>query len=206
MTDENKLLASQHAQPEIADLHHRVKNTLQNIISYISVMYSSCDTVSITEIEKLVRYIHKLALFYDLVNAELENGGSVDSIQFDNLIHGIVAGYSSHRPLMISELPTDSIEARNALTLCLCFTEIFDIADRFSEGPIRIDCSVRDGAASLNFQSKLVSNLKPERDLNEEKGLMVATALSKQEFGSDLKVEFIGSQFKSSFTCPIRRI
>ena len=136
----------------VGEMHHRVKNTLQNIISYINLMFSANDQVSKKEIEKLIHFVHNLSSLYDLIHSEVQAQNGLQAVRFEQLTHGIITEYSSNYPIRASAIPSLYITTSCALTLCLCLNELLDLASRIGAGTAEIMFTAQAEKVILNFK------------------------------------------------------
>lgn len=134
----------------VSELHHRIKNTLQNLVSYIGIMLGERETVGRREIEKLIRFVHSIAALYAISLRDLSEGGDRDTIRLEQVIESIVQLNTMGNKIVLSDLPRIPGTHRQAATLGLILNELLDNAVRFGDGNITVTVSPKtEGGASL---------------------------------------------------------
>jgi hypothetical protein len=125
------------------DYHHRIKNILQNIISYTNIL-SGMDLVRGTQGEKgdqlglekgglspgqttkLTRYIHGLALLQDLLHQDNLLGQSSDRIRIDRAFTSLLSIISQRKRIDFGEIPILNVSFRKCPNLLILLLELID--------------------------------------------------------------------------------
>lgn len=171
----------------MAEAHHRVKNTLQNIISYINIMFTRKDTVKKEDIQKLIHYIQSLASLHDLLLEQVRSGRDGKMINMDKIVSDIVQIQSLQRNISSGEIPEMLGPPRQAATLSLIVNELFDFFFNFGSTETFIEFEKSsDGIVVMTMREGTTEI--GEQDLTEDppQGLQVAELLAK----SDLRSSF----------------
>ena len=122
---------TQQLEQALSEAHHRVKNTIQNVLSYIHVMFQNRDFVTKQDIGKLTTYLRSLSTIHDLLLEEITSFGNDGTIRLDRIITDLVELFSIQHTVRCDYVPAISTTPRIAATVALIVTELLDNAVRF---------------------------------------------------------------------------
>lgn len=197
--------ARTHEAMEVAEAHHRVKNTLQNIISYTHMIFARKKIVTQDEINKLIQYIHSLNTLHDLLFEEAKKSGDMKSVRIDRIIEQLLEIHSLTKTITCIEMPPIVGTPRRAATLSLIINEVLDYASSITNRDIQLEIShVGDHQARfiLSFESQ--NGATQEQILRERPyGVMVAESVAKADLESGLTWSVTGTVIRVQFQLPL---
>jgi two-component sensor histidine kinase len=186
----------------LVESHHRVKNTLQNIISYVNIMFSQRETVSKTDIQKLTHYLHALSSIHDILLEEVRSSGSGDHLRLDRVLADLIQIKSVGEQLECDYIPPLFSSARQAATLSLIISELVDNSFRHGKGLVTITITdQKDGLASVSISNTLRQS--EEKTLSKSSGLRLCEMLTKSELKSDLIISVNDNSFTVTVSFPV---
>lgn len=188
----------------IAEAHHRVKNTLQNIISYITLMFARKESVQKDDIEKLIRFIRSLASLHDFLRESDHRKTSAGLIRVDMLLNDIVSLHATDYQVSCEELPPSLCAPRQAATLSLIMTELLANASRYGSGEITLHkMPSEDTFLTIAIENKLTQPLGDVRAPSNTQGAHLVKSLARADFGFEPEYIISDSSFKVVLKIPI---
>jgi two-component sensor histidine kinase len=136
----------QDARKAVAEAHHRIKNTLQNIISFIRIHFRKPENLSLRETERLARHIHTLADMHDLVADEMANTTSQRFVRVDSLLERTIEARGDFK--IDFDLSPLRFAVRGALALAMLMNEILFEAEERKINEIKVFLG-REGQANI---------------------------------------------------------
>jgi hypothetical protein len=127
--------------------HHRAKNILQSIISYLNLLMSGRESLSKGEINRVVRYVHVLASLHDVLHDQLMDRGRLDIIRLDRVFLALFSRFSLGNSITWNEIPVLVVRSARAASLSLLMNEIVDLI-----------CSGVEPNCSMTIQIDLVAS------------------------------------------------
>lgn len=189
----------------VAEAHHRTKNTLQNVISYINVMFERRDVISRADIHKLVSYVQTLTSLQDIIIRQFESDGEYSNLQLDLVLKDVIE-LSVVKGEKRSEIRCDSIpriysSARIAATTSLILTELLDNALRHGNGNVTFEVEEESpGFVSISISNSLATPAQIVRG----NGLRLVEVLARADLGSETLVEQSSHKLVVSFRVPVQ--
>ncbi len=121
--------------------HHRTKNILQNIISYLNIVSGIGGSGSLTplEVQRVIRYVHGLANLQDFQYQDLLEGGNGLVIRLDRVFSNLLGTISHQRKISWHEIPPMLVSTRRAPNLLILLIEFIDLLGVTPEDEIGID-------------------------------------------------------------------
>lgn len=169
----------------MAEAHHRVKNTLQNIISYINIMFAKKDVVGKEEIQKLTHYIQSLSSLHDLLLQEVKSRGDGKMINMDRIIHQIIELQSLQKMITCSEIPEMPGPPRRAATLSLVLNELIDYFSSFGSTELFLNFELKDEQrVVMTLREGTTDSDAIDHAAALPQGLQVAALLTKSDLQS----------------------
>lgn len=188
------------------DAHHLAKNILQNIISYINVMFARKETVHKSEINKLVRFVRNLASMHDFFRTVNRNGKDDELIKLDALLCNLFNLHPVEHQIRIDTLPSILCTTRRAVTVSLIMIELLDNASRYGESEISVHCEVSkpDMKAIISVRNNRASEPKKTAHPDGEPyGLALVEKLSQIDFGTDPVIQCTDTMYTVQISVPI---
>lgn len=195
-----------HDRPElsVAEAHHRIKNTLQNVISYINIMFMKKDVVTRDELEKLVRFIKSLASLHDFLRDSSVRRDESGLVRLDILMNDLVELHAVNLEIDAERFPPIQCTARRAATTSLIMTELFDNASRFGTGAASLKV-IEHLPGSIRFST---SNAIPAHRVQSKSassyGLNLVKNLAKVDFGIEPTIETEDDCFRVTLSVPVQ--
>lgn len=114
---------------------HSTKNILQNIISYINILFKSAENGNLgpTEVRHIVNYIHGLASLQDILYQDSLSGGDCKTVRIDRCFSTLLELVASQRKLAYQEIPPMTVSSRKAANLIILLIETIDLFDTDTE-------------------------------------------------------------------------
>jgi len=175
---------------EIARAHHQIKNTLQNVISLINIMYRRKNHLGDSEVKRLIGHIKCLSSLHDILRDQVESTGKSSFVRFNSLVESIIA-YTIDtyaRPITLTKVNECYVSAREATTIVLIFNELLNHVCQHGSGEIIVGVECDGGRGIL---SVINEEANPPIDFSIdssalEDGLILAKVLSQSDLGSCL--------------------
>ena len=188
----------------VVEAHHRVKNTLQNIISYINVMFATSEQVSREQLQKLIRYVHSLSIVHDILLSEFKQSGDSKQVRIDRVAANIFELASIEIRLELPIIPQAFVTTRRAATLCLVLNEVLDNAKihGIENSLVQIVVTLEN----LRITFSIMNQLRPEDSDSEfilGSGLRIAKLLAEKDLESPIDLLQANGEFLATFSCPV---
>lgn len=126
----------------IAEAHHRIKNSLQNVISLINLQFRKAGQLAESDVQKLSAHIHGLAVLHDLLVAQARAGQPMETVPveriFERLSSILARGGNEERVVMIEPLDSCRVAPRQAASLGIVFNEVLSNALKHGSGRVEI--------------------------------------------------------------------
>lgn len=190
----------------VAEAHHRVKNTLQNIISYVNVMFASREQVSREELLKLTRYVHSLSLIHDVLLREVQSNGSAKKVRLDRILQDFAELYALEMELEVEDIPPALTSTRRAATVSLILNELLDNSKRYGSGNVSLQCGIADQSHLRIAVKNDLSAGQSGAAVVQGNGLRISSLLAQRDLESSLETVVSEGKIASSFLVPVELI
>lgn len=107
--------------------HHRAKNILQSIISYLNILVSGRDSLAKSEVDRVIRYVHVLASIHDVLHDQLMERNRLDVVRLDRVIQTLLSRYALGHNVAWNEIPAIVVRSARAASLSLLINEIVEL-------------------------------------------------------------------------------
>lgn len=191
-------------EKRVRTAHHTTKNTLQNILSYLNVMYGDREQLGRKDIQKLISYVRSLNTIHDLIlNLFEENGATEEQIPIDKLLYEVIDFSATREDVdneieIVGDLPATFVGHRRAMMLAVITNELLDNAIRYGEGKITVHVSSgKDGLTMLSIDN--VSSNKTQSDVVPGPGLKLVELLSQAELKQKAEFSIKDGTFHAAF-------
>ncbi|MDZ4786505.1 MAG: histidine kinase dimerization/phosphoacceptor domain -containing protein [bacterium] len=192
-------------QEAVLEAHHRVKNTLQNLISYINLMFASRENIDKSEIQKLINHIHSLSLIHDILFEQTKKNDFNKIIRIDLVLHQLIELISLNRHIEFELLPEFSGSPRLASSLSLIINELLDNATRHGKDKIKFQIRRQtSGLMTIRIENDIQS-VPALSNLKDSTGLKLARMLTKVDLKSELTTQIINQTFLAEISFSTER-
>lgn len=196
-----------HLQRCIAETHHRTKNTLQNVISYINVMFSQRDSISKVDVKKLVNYIHVLTSLQDMIIAQTRRNSKTTSLRLDQVIYNVIelaaVRDGKDASVQCDHIPVLRSTPRVAATTSLIVTELIDNSQRHGSGKSVLEVSL---AEDHKVNITISNAVERSAAIVKGNGLKLIEVLARADLGSEVNIVVENQRFSVSFKVPVSLI
>jgi two-component sensor histidine kinase len=192
----------------IAEAHHRIKNSLQNVISLINLQFRKAGQLGEEDVQKLSAHIHGLAVLHDLLVAQARAGQSMESVPveriFERLGSILARGGNEDRIVMSETFESCRVAPRQAASLGIVFNEIVSNAIKHGSGRIEIQLE-NDGISGIlvvrNEGSTFSEHFSVEK--SSKAGLALIQLLSSADLGSEPQFRTVHGMAEVSIRFPL---
>lgn len=189
----------------MSEAHHRVKNTLQNVISYMNVMLGRRPHLDREDVQKLVLYIHALTSLHDILLEEVQGQGDGKTVRLDRILGDVLTINAHNKSIEWGNIPELFTTPRQAATLSLIINELLDNASKFGQGTVTVKIEEGELRGVLEVSNTIseTPSLMPEG--KESRGLEVARLLAKADLQSALEVRTVEGRHTARLEFPIEK-
>lgn len=187
----------------LLDARHQVKNSFQNVISYINVFFVGKSAVDFASLNRLIRYIRVVTAFNDIVLANLEHAERGAVVALDAVLASVINANARKNIIHTGNFPPMYGAPRFAATLSLVFHELLEhVAEQSDE---RIEITVEQESETL---AALVVKGTPTAvgaaKAGDSTGLHLIEVLISSEFCSRLERTQEGQRFSIKCKFPFQ--
>ena len=189
---------SEKNNPEAMEAHHRVKNSFQNIISYINILLGANDALSKKDVQKVVNYIHSLSSIHNVLFDQIKWNESAAVVQIDRVLHDLVENQAAGDAVEYRSDGRMFVTPRRAATLSLVVNELVSNALKHGSGDTLVLLETTSpGLAKITVTNRVASANGAATPLS---GLRLAGLLVKSDLHSELLTATHAAQFAASCT------
>lgn len=171
-------------QLSVSETHHRVKNSLQSVISLINMQRRGKETLSSDDVQRILAHIQGVSSLHDILsdNAKTDGDASTVSVRllFEKLLVFLTRSSIGRR--IDAHLEECRVTARQGATLSVILNELVSNALKHSRGPIRISLESHQNTGKLcveNEGSQFPPDFNPEKTTRT--GLVLLSMLCKTD-------------------------
>jgi PAS domain S-box-containing protein len=171
----------------MVESHHRVKNSLQNVISLLNLHSRKNGELTKEEVQKLSAHIHGLAVLHDLLVSQVKEEGSADEVPIDRVLERVIEllARAAGRRRCHSELAECRASPKQAASLAVILNELMSNALKHGKGDIFVSlASLVDRHIRLEVRSELAAfpeNFSPKG--TSRTGLSLVCLLAESDLG-----------------------
>lgn len=147
---------NERLQIGIAESHHRVKNSLQNVISLLNLQVRKAGSLNGDQVKKLSSLIHGLAVLHDILNEQAREHGDVKSISVDRVFERVVSiatrGASGRK--IESRFEPCRVTPRQAASLNVIFNELVSNALKHGNAAVSLTLQSEGDRATLEVSNE----------------------------------------------------
>ncbi|MBN8547871.1 MAG: sensor histidine kinase [Deltaproteobacteria bacterium] len=179
--------AAEQLKRGLAEAHHRVKNSLQNILSLLNLQTRNGGTLSAEQVKKLTSVIHGVAVLHDLLNERMRESADSTQIDVSRVLERVYALAVRSTKGRTFECSFDScvVTPRQASSLNVIFNELLQNALLFGSGKTNVTLRNEGERALLTVKSQGPLFPKDFEDgLPATSGLGMVKMLAKADLGS----------------------
>lgn len=143
-------------QDSVGEAHHRVKNSLQNVISLLNLQSRKTGTLSAEQIRKLSSHVHGLAVLHDLLRANPQSGVPVSAIPIDRVFERLTSVLVAPEDATRVETSFESayVAPRRASSLAVVFIELVSNALKHGKGQVRVILETQGESALFRVENE----------------------------------------------------
>lgn len=191
----------------LKEIHHRVKNNLQIIMSLLNIQAHNSKTL---DINKFKEKVQSRILSMSLIHQNLYENETIDGIDFDiyinqiadNLLH--LFGLDDKKIKLEIKAKDMFLDLQTAIPLGLILNELFTntfkyaFAD-FKNAKVSVEITKTDNDQFILYFSDNGSGYTPAENVHKSLGLELIQLLASQLKGSVSKIETNGTKYKIDF-------
>lgn len=186
----------------MSEAHHRVKNTLQNIISYINILFTQRSSLDKGDVQKLIAYIHGLSSLHDILLEEVKAHGEAREVRLDRVINDVLAINSQTKSLNWTEIPELITSPRRAATISLIINELLDDAACIADASIDFSIT-RQSKQTAALMVVATGNSHSTEAIPESRGMQIVHLLAKADLQSQVSVIREPGRYQASILLPV---
>lgn len=184
----------------MVESHHRVKNSLQNVISLLNVHSRKNGELTKEEVQKLSVHIHGLAMLHDLLVSQVKEEGSTDQVPVDRVLERVIEllGRAAGRRRVCSHLQESRASPKQTASLAVILNELMSNALKHGKGDIAVTLQPQADEC-IFFEVKCAQASFPENfspNTTSRTGLSLVTLLCRNDLSCE--PEFANSSDGSS--------
>jgi len=199
---------SKRLQLSVVEIHHRVKNSFQMMISLLNMQLRGRDTLDRDAVNNISSHLYGLSSIHDLLTSRTGDSQSLEEINLQELLNKL----TSNLPLNSAERVSVSCEnihvsPRIASTFAVVANELLMNAIKHGLGEIEISCQTLDKSCKVIFSNYTERELTLD-DFEKPKsgaGISLVKFLSKADLKQEAKWTIDGSIVSTEFVLPILR-
>lgn len=176
-------------QKGLAEAHHRVRNSFQNIISYINILLRNNDSLIRSDIKKLTNHIHSLSSLHSILLEEVTENVDGKLVRFDRVLNNVFSSNFNGREFHWEEISEIKTSPRKTANFCLIISEAIETAFKFGNSPVTLAI---DNPETDYYIFKISTDMPDNHHdiqnlmLND---LKFANMLATTEMGKGVKIE-----------------
>lgn len=191
----------------LKEIHHRVKNNLQIIMSLLNIQAHNSKTL---DINKFKEKVQSRILSMSLIHQNLYENETIDGIDFniytnqiaDNLLH--LFGLDDKKIKLEIKAKDMFFDLQTAIPLGLILNELFTNTFKyafndFKNAKINVEITKTDNDQFVLYFSDNGSGYTPAENVHKSLGLELIQLLASQLKGSVSKIETNGTKYKIDF-------
>lgn len=178
----------------ISETHHRVKNSLQGVISLVNLQVRDKQTLSQDDVKKIISHVQGVANLHDVLSESSKLDGDTTTVSlevlFEKLLAYLTRNYGGR--MIDSELADCVVTAKQGATLSVVLNELVSNALKHGTGPILICVKNHGNHGSLSVQNEgscFPEDFRPEK--TSRTGLLLLKMLCKTDLQSEPSFENI---------------
>jgi len=197
---------SKRLQLSVVEIHHRVKNSFQMMISLLNMQLRGKETLDRDAVNNISSHLYGLSTIHDLLTARA-GSHSLEEINIQELLDKLI----SNLPLNSSErvkieCENITVSPRVASTFAVVANELLMNAIKHGAGPIEISCEVMEEThckvCFTNLIEKEVSSDHFEKSRHGA-GISLVKFLSKADLKQEAKWLIDGTKVSTEFILPV---
>jgi two-component sensor histidine kinase len=198
--------SNEQLRRSIAESHHRIKYSLQNVISLLNLQARGTNGLSAEGVKKLSAHIHGLAVLHDLMVARTREGEDIATVDLDRIFErvlGIVSrGAAARTEIALEHCPVNS---RQAGSLLVVFNEMVSAALKLGGATVAVSLRCADGSAALTVKAQRSADAHPHAmPMIDAAGLELIKLLCQADLAAEPLMESTGDGWcAASVTFPL---
>ncbi len=175
-------------QLSVAETHHRVKNSLQGVISLVNLQLHSKGILTGDDVKKIISHVQGVASLHDVLSENSKVDGLATTISLDILFRKLLSLLTKNyvgRSIR-SELDQCTVSAKQGATLSVVLNELVSNALKHGSGPIYIKLRNEGEKGTLLVQnegSQFPENFRAEETTRT--GLLLLSMLCRTDLGHE---------------------